>query len=595
MKSRLCYFKKYNLFNVFINSIVELTGFKYHFIINKDSLRLYQVQTTCSVADKHKFSRFRFLIKFLIIIGCLLIGSNSFATITSTGTGGNWSSGNSWVNGIVPGLNDAVIIASGATITVDGNVSCASLSFGSISSTTTLTISSTYTLNITGALTYTAQTANSNEIINVGSGTLNCATVTMTYTGTTSKKQFLNIGAGTFAVSGSFTCGVSSTGYDLVVFSGAGTLKCGADNINSFGLTTTAGCNFELNGTIAQTIPDYNYVNLTVSNTIATCTLASGISVGGNLSITHGANLSISNYTLNVAGNITNSGQLTGTGNFVLNGIGGQTLGGDGGGVFTNVRNGTGSANTITLSANQTINGTLGFNGSLINVGANQLTLGTGAVINSGTTSGSTFTSSCMFKTDGIAGKVIKQSPSALSAYIIPLGTGTNYLPATITTGNATNITIQPVTGAHSPATSGTPIGEYWRITSSAATTVTAAFTFPDAITPSSNAGSYYKSLGWTVTFTNPTGSNSPYSISFSSLSYTAAETVDYTVEKTCTAAGSFTVNGMAAICSGGSSSITLSSSQSGVTYDLYKDGLSLSNTKTGTGSGLRLTLEVFV
>ncbi|WP_219634540.1 beta strand repeat-containing protein, partial [Flavobacterium chungangense] len=43
------------------------------------------------------------------------------ATITSTGTGGNWNAGASWVGGIVPTSADDVVIASGATITVDGS------------------------------------------------------------------------------------------------------------------------------------------------------------------------------------------------------------------------------------------------------------------------------------------------------------------------------------------------------------------------------------------------------------------------------------------------------------------------------------------
>ncbi|HEX8013714.1 MAG TPA: Ig-like domain-containing protein, partial [Flavobacterium sp.] len=49
------------------------------------------------------------------------------ATITSTGTGGNWTSGSSWVGGIVPAVTDDVVIASGSTITVDANVSARSI------------------------------------------------------------------------------------------------------------------------------------------------------------------------------------------------------------------------------------------------------------------------------------------------------------------------------------------------------------------------------------------------------------------------------------------------------------------------------------
>ncbi|MEL1255687.1 T9SS sorting signal type C domain-containing protein [Flavobacterium sp. DGU38] len=43
------------------------------------------------------------------------------ATITSTGTGGNWNSGSSWVGGVVPTAYDDVVIVNGATVTVVAN------------------------------------------------------------------------------------------------------------------------------------------------------------------------------------------------------------------------------------------------------------------------------------------------------------------------------------------------------------------------------------------------------------------------------------------------------------------------------------------
>jgi hypothetical protein len=50
------------------------------------------------------------------------------ATITSTGTGGNWNSGSSWVGGIVPTAADDVVITSGSTVTITADATAKSIS-----------------------------------------------------------------------------------------------------------------------------------------------------------------------------------------------------------------------------------------------------------------------------------------------------------------------------------------------------------------------------------------------------------------------------------------------------------------------------------
>ena len=65
--------------------------------------------------------------KLLFIFALLFcFGFSNGATRTSTGTG-NWTSAASWIGGVVPTINDDVIIAAGSTITLNTNVSLKSL------------------------------------------------------------------------------------------------------------------------------------------------------------------------------------------------------------------------------------------------------------------------------------------------------------------------------------------------------------------------------------------------------------------------------------------------------------------------------------
>jgi len=88
------------------------------------------------------------------------------ATITSTASGGAWTSTSTWVGAVVPGPNDNVIIVSGATVTTGAaNRTCGDLTING-----TLTISNTYVVYVqgggtspvtTGAVSGTGTIANS--------------------------------------------------------------------------------------------------------------------------------------------------------------------------------------------------------------------------------------------------------------------------------------------------------------------------------------------------------------------------------------------------------------------------------------------------
>ena len=88
------------------------------------------------------------------------------------------------------------------------------------------------------------------------------------------------------------------------------------------GSLTTTGSTINFNGS-GQTIPSFTYNNLTNTSS-GTSTLGGTVTVNGNLTNASGT-LACSSYTLNISGNFTNSGTFTaGTGTVYLNGITGS-------------------------------------------------------------------------------------------------------------------------------------------------------------------------------------------------------------------------------------------------------------------------------
>ena len=95
------------------------------------------------------------------------------ATITSKGTGGNWSEPSTWIGGVIPGSNDDVVIAVGTDVIINSVVNCTSLIIQqSQGNDASLTLSSSVAvLNVTGDVKI-----NDGNLINllaVGDGALN--------------------------------------------------------------------------------------------------------------------------------------------------------------------------------------------------------------------------------------------------------------------------------------------------------------------------------------------------------------------------------------------------------------------------------------
>jgi hypothetical protein len=106
-------------------------------------------------------------------------------TITATATGGNWSSGGTWVGGNVPASTDDVVIPNGSTVILTSNPTCASLvigggtsgqvNIGSSTTVRTLTVTGNLTINA-GATLEAYQSSNSNQLLIIGGSFTNNGT-----------------------------------------------------------------------------------------------------------------------------------------------------------------------------------------------------------------------------------------------------------------------------------------------------------------------------------------------------------------------------------------------------------------------------------
>ena len=216
------------------------------------------------------------------------------ATIVSNAVTGNWSAGASWVGGIVPGASDDVIIADGATITIDGNYSCNNLQVGQGSSGTL----------VGGAFSFTV---NGNLSVSAG-GTFNFGQATVVVAGTTIVSGTIsdnnNTGSATFTGLVTINAGGSFSTANTSAFTFAG----GIINNGTFNKT----------GTGAVTL---NNPQTLTSSGVSAMVLGGNVTVNGNLTLAGTVGISFPNNVTLAAGVVltnTNTSTVTITG--VLNG-----------------------------------------------------------------------------------------------------------------------------------------------------------------------------------------------------------------------------------------------------------------------------------
>jgi hypothetical protein len=274
--------------------------------------------------------------------GSLAIGSDftytsgtftpSTGTVTYNGTGAQVVGGVSYYNLTINKISGTATIGSTTTIggnltvtagqltlnastTVTGNVSIASagtLNGGAITATvggnwanagTFTPASGSVNFAGTGAQSISASTFN-NLIINKASGTA-------TLTGNAAILSNLSVTAGTLDI-GSFTANRSVTGGTLTISNGAALSLSGTafpSNYSTYTLGATSTVTY--NGLGAQSISAISYGHLVLTNGFTGKSLTGTTTVNGNLTISSGATLLGSSFTLNLYGDWLNSGTFT--------------------------------------------------------------------------------------------------------------------------------------------------------------------------------------------------------------------------------------------------------------------------------------------
>lgn len=195
---------------------------------------------------------------FLVIFLLFALKLNSkAATVTYTGaSGGSWGTATNWSsNPSLPGVGDSVVIPNGLNVTVNVSPSITSLTMGSGSTATTLTINASQTLTISNVLNFAQVTSTIAHTVAVGTGTVTCKTLIMANNNGNSRISRVSVSTGKFTVTRNIVFNASRAVENQLTFSGAGSILIGGDfNPSFYTLTLATGCKVVFNGSLAQTI-----------------------------------------------------------------------------------------------------------------------------------------------------------------------------------------------------------------------------------------------------------------------------------------------------------------------------------------------------
>ena len=240
----------------------------------------------------------------VLTIGLLLAVTFGKSTNYTSAKSGYWNDPVTWGGAGVPVAGDIVVMDNSAVVTVTADAECASITFTN-SKPNSLSIGSKILLKVSGSITIGgAQTGHGINSLDVGDGYLAAGNIIFDNGG---HGHQITISTGTVTVTGNVS-GPNNETECVITFSGAGLLKLGGSIFNSANntLTTFPGSTVEYNATVPQTVGNFIYSNLKLSN-IGVKSITTGTSISDNLSISgttatasvgSGLNISVGSLTL---------------------------------------------------------------------------------------------------------------------------------------------------------------------------------------------------------------------------------------------------------------------------------------------------------
>ncbi|MBN2610469.1 MAG: hypothetical protein JXB00_02840, partial [Bacteroidales bacterium] len=362
----------------------------------------------------------------------------------------NWGDASNWNPDGVPLTTDDVQIGGGYSVIVDVDASCASITFLSGTSSTSLSLDSGITLIISGNINFSNPGLDGvSQALNIADGFLTCSNILLANTTNNTRTNNLIVNNGTLEVTNNLTR-AGATNENFLSIAGNGVIFIGGTFSSGFTFSEGTGT-INFNGSGNQTIPAYNFNNLSVS-TGGTKTLSASTVVNGDFIIGSGSSFNPNNLNFTVSGNTIIAGTFAdanagGTTNLQDVDLSGGTINGG----ATGIININGILSLVTADAvlgraalvvTGALNIPTGRNLSINNVNGNKTFNGNVTVDGTWENSGNAavnFGGNLMVNSSGsfVSGNGTHTFTS-LSAIIGGTATGIN-LPAVIVTGDVTN------------------------------------------------------------------------------------------------------------------------------------------------------------